>query len=64
VIPVGSESGRLQTLCNASAALVQVGGRVYEFDWTNTSFDATSHVSLASWRELLDSVVFDPSGAR
>ena len=63
VIPVGSESGRLQTLCNASAALVLVGGRVYEFDWTNSSFDAASHISRASWRELLDTAVFDPSGA-
>ena len=51
-------------LCNAASAYVSVGERVYEFDWTNTSFDPPSHLGLGSWKELLTSVIFDPAKAK
>ena len=63
-IQIGSETGHLQRLCNADSAYVLVGGRIYEFDWTNDTFTADSHLGLASWKELLRSVTFDPSAAR
>ena len=63
-IAVGPETGHLQALCNAQSAYLLVGGRIYEFDWTNDSFTTDSHLGLASWKELLKSVVFSPGSAR
>lgn len=61
--PIGGETGRSYELCNAAEAVVEVGGRVYVFTWGNSTFDAARHLGLASWRELLRSVTFDPGSA-
>ena len=62
-IQIGKETGRLEMLCNAAEALVQVGGRVYAFDWANATFVGASHLGFSSWRELLKSVTLDPAAA-
>jgi hypothetical protein len=63
-IQVGDQTGGLEMLCNAAEALVHVGDRVYLFDWGNETFDADRHMSLASWKALLRTVVFDPASSR
>jgi len=60
-IQVGDRVGRLQMLCNAATAHVEVDGEVYDFGWGNSTFDIDSHMNLASWKELLKTVTFDPS---
>jgi hypothetical protein len=62
-VPVGPETGRLQMLCNLALAYVEAGGRVYTFGWGNDTFTTDSHLGLASWKELLKSVTFDPGAA-
>jgi hypothetical protein len=62
-IAIGPETGRLEMLCNAAEALVQVGDRVYVFDWSNARFDKESQLGIASWVRLLESVTFDPGAA-
>ena len=63
-IQVGDQTGGLEMLCNAAEALVHVGDRVYVFDWGNDTFSSAQHMNLASWRELLKSVKFDPASAK
>jgi len=60
---VAPEQGSLEMLCNAAEAVVQVGGRVYVFGWSNSTLTGDAHLSFGSWRELLRSVTFDPAGA-
>ena len=63
-VQVGDQTGGLEQLCNAAEVLVHVGDRVYVFDWGNSTFDGTSHMNLASWKELLKTVHFDPASAK
>jgi len=62
-IPIGDQMGRLEMLCNAAEAIVEVGGRVYVFGWGNSTFTGASHLGLPSWKVLLKSVAFDPASA-
>ncbi len=50
-------------LCNAAEALVHVGDRAYVFTWGSSTFDTSQHLSLASWKDLLKTVTFDPASA-
>ena len=63
-VQVGDQTGGLEMLCNAAEVLVHVGDRVYVFDWGNDTFDGMSHLNLASWKQLLKSIVFDPASAK
>jgi hypothetical protein len=63
-VSIGTAAGRLQQFCNAASAFVFVGGRVYEFDWGNSTFDAGAALTQGSWEELLSSVILDPSSAK
>jgi hypothetical protein len=63
-VAVGAEQGRLQMLCNAATVHVLVGGRVYDFGWGNANFIGTDHLSLPSWKALLQTVTFDPASAK
>lgn len=63
-IQIGDQTGRLEMLCNAAEALVEVGGRVYVFDWGNATFVGTAHLSFDAWKELLRSVQFTPGTAK
>jgi len=63
-LSIGDKVGRLEMLCNAAEALVEVGGRVYVFDWGNDTFNTEQHFSLASWKELLKGVTFTPETAK
>ncbi len=63
-LKIGPATGRLQQLCNAAIAYTLVGGRVYEFDWGNSTFEAGQHFGQGAWEALLKSVVFDPSSAK
>jgi hypothetical protein len=51
-------------LCNAADAFVEAGGRVYILEWGNATFDASQHLSIEAWKELLTSVVLDPASAK
>jgi hypothetical protein len=62
-VQIGDQQGKLEMLCNAAEALVEVGGRVYVFDWSNSTFDGAQHLGLASWKRVLETVVFEPSKA-
>jgi hypothetical protein len=61
--PIGPETGRWYELCNASEAVVEVGGRVYAFSLGNNTFDGSRHLHTASWLRLLETVTFDPGSA-
>jgi hypothetical protein len=61
--PIGPETGRWYELCNASEAVVEVGGRVYAFTLGNNTFDGSRHLGAASWLRLLETVTFDPGSA-
>jgi hypothetical protein len=61
--PIGPETGRWYQLCNASEAVVEVGGRVYAFGLGNNTFDVSRHLGTASWLKLLETVTFDPASA-
>jgi hypothetical protein len=63
-LTIGSVTGRLQQLCNAAIAFALVGGRVYEFDWGNSTFSAEQHLGQGAWEALLRSVTFDPTSAK
>jgi hypothetical protein len=63
-IQIGDQPGSLDLLCIAAEAVVSVGGRVYVFDWTNSTFDSGQHLSIQSWQSLLRSITFDPTSAR
>jgi len=63
-IQIGDRTGGLEMLCNAAEALVHVGDRVYVFDWGNSTFDGSTHLTVTSWRQLLKSVRFDPTSAK
>jgi hypothetical protein len=60
---IGHQLGRLQINCNFAEAVVEVAGRVYVFDWANTTFDASQHLGQTSWKKLLESVTFEPTKA-
>jgi hypothetical protein len=60
---IGDQVGRLEMLCNAAEALVEVKGRVYVFDWGNQTFNEDQHLAFASWVKLLESVTFTPETA-
>ena len=61
--PIGSETGRWYELCNAAEAVVEVGGRVYVFTWSNSTFEVGDHLGIPSWLKLLETVTFDPAAA-
>ena len=61
LIQVGNEVGRLDRHCHGMDVVVGVGGRAYIFSWQYQVTD-TNH-SLADWKEMLKSVIFDPSSA-
>jgi hypothetical protein len=61
--PIGPETGRWYELCNASEAVVEVGGRVYAFSLGNNTFNGSQHLGVASWLKLLETVTFDPASA-
>ena len=63
-IQIGDQPGSLDLLCNAAEAVVTVGGRVYVFDWTNSTFDESKHLSIQSWESLLRSITFKPASAK
>ena len=63
-VRIGDRVGRLQMLCNAADAFVESGGRVYILEWGNATFDASQHLSMEAWKELLTSVVLDPASAK
>lgn len=63
-IQIGDRVGGLEMFCNAAEAVVNVDGRVYVFDWGNSTFDGDRHLSFASWKHLLQSVRFDPASAK
>lgn len=63
-IQIGDQMGGLEMHCNAAEALVHVGDRAYVFTWGNSTFDTTQHFSLASWKDLLKTVTFDPASAK
>jgi hypothetical protein len=60
---IGSETGRWYQLCNAAEAIVAVGGRVYVFTWSNSTFDGGTHMNLVSWLKLLETMSLDPGSA-
>lgn len=63
-VQIGDKIGRLQRLCNADDAFVEAGGRVYIFELGHATFVVSEHFSVASWEDLLKSVVLDPASAK
>jgi hypothetical protein len=60
-IQVGNQVGRRFGCGNWIKAIVEVGGRAYEFSWMTQVADV--HHTLADWKEMLKSVTFDPASA-
>jgi hypothetical protein len=60
-IQVGNQVGRLLVHCHGVEAVIGVEDRAYDFDW-EYQVTHTNH-TLADWKELLKSVVFDPGSA-
>ena len=63
-VQVGDHVGRLEQLCNAAEVLVEVGGRVYLFEYGNGTFESARHFPFVAWRDLLKSITFTPETAK
>lgn len=62
-VSVGGTDGVWQQLCNAAQALVVRDGRAYVFSWSNSTFDAGSHLAPSAFKALLARVTLDPGTA-
>ena len=51
-------------LCNAAEVLVEVGGRVYLFEYGNGTFESARHFPFVAWKDVLKSITFTPETAK
>lgn len=57
-VEVGTQRGVVMTLCNFAVVYVNVGDRMYAFEWGHQTFDATKHLTFADFEQLLATVSF------
>jgi hypothetical protein len=57
-VTIGTLQGVWEQKCNAAVAFVDVGGKAYQFPWENGTFDNSQHLSVADFKNVLESVTF------
>ena len=57
-VAVGDRQGVWQQKCNAAVAIVEDGGKAYQFAWENGTFTAASHMSEEDFKAVLGTVTF------
>ena len=57
-VAVGDHHGVWQQKCDAAVAIVEGGGKAYQFAWENSTFTDSQHMSVADFRAVLETVVF------
>ena len=60
-IAIGDHQGSWMQLCNAAAALVNVGDWVYVFSWGNSTFNAGQHLPPSDFKKMLRTVTLPAS---
>lgn len=63
-IPIGDQTGVFYDACGSAEALVQAGDRVYLFELGHGPSGAGETFSVAEFKQLLTSVIFDPASAK
>ena len=53
-----TQRGVVTTLCNFAVVYVNVGDRMYAFEWGHQTFDAVGHLTFADFEQLLATVRF------
>jgi hypothetical protein len=61
-VTVGDRQGVWQQKCNAAVAIVEDGGKAYQFPWENGTFTTTQHLGVEDFKAVLATVTF-PSPA-
>ena len=62
-VTVAGLEGRVEQFCNAAAVYVLDGKTVYEFDWGNSTFSTTQHLTEDNFFEVLKGVTLPGSPA-
>ena len=57
-VEVDAHRGVVMTLCNFAVVYVNVGDRMYAFEWGHQTFDAGGHLTFADFEQLLATVSF------
>ncbi len=57
-VTVGDRQGVWQQKCNAAVAIVEDGGKAYQFAWENSSFTDAAHLSATDFKTVLQTVTF------
>ena len=62
-VTVGDRQGVWQQKCNAAVAIVEDGGKAYQFAWENSTFKDPQHLPDADFKAVLGTVRFPQPSA-
>jgi hypothetical protein len=63
-IQIGTLIGKRIDFCNASEAVIAVGGRIYDFGLGQDTFNSADHADPTIFETMLKSVVFKPKSGK